>query len=69
MTITIVSTGARSTGRITARSIPTPPQNESATVARNASQKESPWWTSDQATKVESIAISPWAKLTTPVER
>jgi len=69
VTITTVSTGARSTGRITARSSATPPANEIASVRKNASQNESPWWTSDHAMKVENIAISPCAKLTTPVER
>src|SRR5580765_414023 len=54
---------------ITTVSIPTPPKNEVATVRKNAAQYESPWWTSDQAMKVENIAISPCAKLTTPVER
>ena len=69
VTITTVSTGARSTGLITTRSIPTPPKNEIATVRKKAAQYERPWWTSDQAMKVENIAISPCAKLTTPVER
>ena len=69
VTITTVSTGALSTGRMTARSISTPPANEIPIVRKNAAQKESPWWTRDHAMKVENIAISPWAKLTTPVER
>src|SRR6188472_960551 len=52
VTITTVSTGARSTGRITARSTATPPANEIATVRKNAPQYERPWFTSDQAMKV-----------------
>src|SRR4051794_18280714 len=69
VTITTVSTGARSTGLITTRSTAIPPTNENATVRKKAAQYERPWWTSDQATKVENIAISPCAKLITPVER
>jgi hypothetical protein len=38
VTITTVSTGARSTGRITTRSTATPPANEIATVSANAAQ-------------------------------
>ena len=38
VTITTVSTGARSTGLITTRSTATPPTNESATVRKNAPQ-------------------------------
>src|SRR6266542_6942049 len=54
--IAIVSTEARSTGRITARSSTTPPPNDAATVSANAGQYENPCWVNVQATNVENIA-------------
>jgi hypothetical protein len=69
VTVTTVSTGACSTGRMTARSISTPPINEIASVRRNASQYVTPRSISSQQTNVENIAISPCAKLMTPVDR
>ena len=51
------------------RSIAIPPRNERTNVLRSASPSGSPPSTSPQAMKVENIAISPWAKLTSPVER
>ena len=68
VTITTVSTGACSTGRITTRSTAMAPAIEIAIVRKKAAQYVSPWWTSDQAMKTENIAISPWAKLMTPVD-
>ena len=48
--ITTVSSGARSSGRITARWIPIPPKNEITSVSANAGQYEKPWCViSDQA--------------------
>src|SRR3954453_10498479 len=69
VTIAIVSTDARSTGRITVRSRTIPPANDAATVSANAGQYDRPCWVRVQATKVENIASSPWAKLTTPGAR
>jgi hypothetical protein len=70
VTITIVSTDAPSTGRITVRSSATPPANESASVRKNAPQNGIPLCSmSAQATKVENMAISPCAKLMTRVAR
>ena len=69
MTITIVSTGARSIGRISVRSTSTPPRNESPSVRKNAPQYGIPHSISCQAMKVENVAISPCAKLITRVER
>ena len=69
VTIAIVSTDARSTGRITARSRAIPPANEASTVTRKAGQYANPCRVSVQATKVENIPSSPWAKLTSPVAR
>ena len=55
---------------MTARWIATPPTKEIASVAKNAPQNGKPWLTwSVQAMYVANIAISPWAKLMTPVER
>ena len=48
-TMTIVSTGAFSTGRITTRSIASPPTKAIASVAANATQYESPALISVQA--------------------
>ena len=69
VTIRIVSSSCPSTGRMMIRSISIPPTNESGSAASRASPSGNPPWTSVQATKVENIAISPWAKLTIPVER
>ena len=44
--------------------------NAIASVTKNAGQKDKPWLVmSDHAMKVVNIAISPWAKFTTPVAR
>src|SRR3954451_7340150 len=67
VTIAIVSTDARSTGRINPRSSTIPPANDATTVSAKAGQYEKPCWVRVQATKVENIASSPWAKLTPPV--
>ena len=48
MTITIDRIGAFSTGRITTRSMTTPPTNAIARVDRNATQYGSPALISDQ---------------------
>ena len=66
-TMTIVSTGAFSTGRITTRSIRRPPTNATASVAQNATQYGRPALIMDQARYVLNIAISPWAKFTMSV--
>ena len=68
VTITIVSTDAFSTGRITVRSSAIPPPNAIRHVSRNAGQYVM-WCISDQAMNVVKVAISPCAKLMTPVER
>ena len=48
----------------------TPPANEKASVTTNAGQYGQPWFAvSVQGMYVENIAISPWAKLMTPVAR
>ena len=69
VTIRIVSGSWPSTGRMITRSITIPPTNEPASATSSASPSGSPACTSAHATKVENIAISPWAKLTIPVER
>ncbi len=69
MTITIVSTDARSIGRINVRSIETPPRNESPSVRKNAPQYGIPHSSNCHAMNVENVAISPCAKLITRVER
>ena len=73
VTMTIVSTGAPSTGRMTSRSSAMPPANEMASVRVKPTQR---WYPgplgsaiSHQAMNVENIAISPCAKLMTPVAR
>jgi hypothetical protein len=66
--ITTVSTGAPCTGRMTTSSSSTPPANAIASVSANAGQYDV-WWSSDHAMNVVNIAISPCAKLTTPVAR
>ena len=62
-TITLVSTGARSTGRKISRWIATPTANETPTVTTNAAQYGQPRCSSSHAMKVEKVAISPCAKL------
>ena len=71
--MTIVSTGAPSTGRITSLSSATPPPNEMTSVSVKPIQR---WYwgpfgsaINHQAMNVENIAISPCAKLMTPVAR
>src|SRR6185312_15855910 len=56
-------------GRITVSSSSTPPPNDSAIVTANAGQNAQPWSISVQQTNAESVAISPCAKLSTPVAR
>ena len=51
------------------RSIAIPPTKERASAETSASPSGSPASTRPQAMKVENIAISPWAKFTSPVER
>ena len=46
-----------------------PPMKERTSADSSASPSGSPVSTSPQAMKVENIAISPWAKFTSPVER
>ena len=62
-TITLVSTGAFSTGRRMMRWISSPPANDTATVKRTRPSTASRAWISAQAMKVLNVAISPWAKL------
>ena len=69
VTITIVSTGAFSTGRIKARSTVMPPANAIASTIGKATQNDRPRFINDQAMKVVKVAISPWAKLMTRVDR
>ena len=69
VTITITSSARRSTGRMTTRSTATPPAKAIASVSANAGQYDIPWCISDQAVYVVNVAISPWAKLITSVER
>ncbi len=66
--MTIVSTDDPSTGRMTIRSSATPPTNAIASVSTNAGQYDM-WCISENAMNVVNIAISPCAKLMTPVER
>ena len=69
MTITIVSTDAPSTGRITTRSTSTPPERMTITQREANAGQYDMWFISDQAMNVENVAISPCAKFMTPVER
>ena len=69
VTIRIVSGSSPSTGRIRMRSTAIPPTNEIANAETSASPSGSPVSTRPQAMNVENIAISPWAKFTSPVER
>jgi hypothetical protein len=66
--MTRVSTGARSTGRMMTRSSATAPTNAIAHVRKNAGQYDM-WCISENAMNVVNVAISPCAKLMTPVER
>ena len=69
VTITSVSTSPPSKWRIRMRSIAIPARNESASVVSRARPNGTPASCRPQAMKVLNMAISPWAKLTTPVER
>ena len=69
VTITMVRTGASSMGRITMRSIATPPVKAIASTMGNAVQNDRPWFISDQEMNVVNVAISPCAKLMTRVVR
>jgi hypothetical protein len=70
VTITTRNTSPPSTGRMIVWWIATPPANETSNVTTKAGQYGQPWFTvSDQAMYVEKVAISPWAKLITPVAR
>ncbi len=69
VTITTVSTGPCSNGRITTRSTRTPNTNANASVRKNVTQYGTPQSISCQAKKVVKVAISPCAKLITSVER
>ena len=69
VTVTSVSSGEPSTGRISARSISIPPSRRATSVISTARPIGSPASVRLQAPKVLNIAISPWAKLTIPVER
>ena len=68
VTITIVRTGAFSTGLISTRSTATPPTNAIASTIGNATQNDSPRFINDQQTKVVKVAIWPCAKLMTRVD-
>ena len=46
-----------------------PPTNESTIVTPNAGQNAQPWSISVQQMNADSVASSPCAKLSTPVER
>ena len=69
VTVTSVSSGEPSTGRISARSITIPATRLIASVISTASPTGMLASTRPQAMNVLNIAISPWAKLTIPVER
>jgi hypothetical protein len=60
---------SRSNRRITTRSTAAPKTREAATATTTAAITPSPACTSDQAKKVDTTAIWPWAKFTTPVAR
>jgi len=60
-TITMVRIGLPSTGRITTRSIRTPPMKDTTSVPKNATQYGSPAFIIVHARYVENIAISPCA--------
>ncbi len=67
--MTIPSSGPPCSGRISTCCTATPPANDRMSVAANAGQNDQPWSTRLQHTNAESVAISPCAKLITPVER
>jgi hypothetical protein len=69
VTITRTSGSPPSTGRMITRSMIMPPTNDRTSVSASAPASGRPVWSRPQATKVLNIAISPWAKLTTPVDR
>ena len=60
---TLVRIGALASGLNSKRSMTIPPAKENASVSTNAPQYGTPHCISCQETKVENIAISPWAKL------
>ena len=66
---TTASNGLPCNGRISTCWTATPPPNERINVATNAGQNDQPWSSSDQQTNADSVAISPCAKLSTPVAR
>ena len=63
-TTTTDNTDARSTGRMTSRSIVTPIRKATTIVAPNATQYGIPALIIDQAIYVQNIASSPCAKFT-----
>ena len=67
--MTIATSGAPCIGRIKTCSIATPPPNERIKVAVNAGQNDQPCSIKAQQMNAESVAISPCAKLSTPVAR
>jgi hypothetical protein len=67
VTMTIDRIGAFSTGRISTRSMTTPPTNAIPRVEMNATQYGRPALISDQQMYVANIASSPCAKFTTSV--
>jgi hypothetical protein len=69
VTITIASGDACSTGLIRTRSTATPPVKAITSVSAKAGQYGMPRFISSQAMYVVNMAISPWAKFTTCVER
>ena len=69
VTITRLSGLPPSTGRISTRSTTMPAAKANASAPTTASPSGTPASASAQATNVENIAISPCAKLTTPVDR
>ena len=69
MATTAIIGDSRSNHHITTRSTIAPKRREPATVTATAGTTPSPALTSDQAKKVDTTAIWPWAKFTTPVAR
>ena len=70
MTITTRRTEPFSFGRMIPWWIAAPPTKEARSVNANAGQYPQPWFVvSVQAMYVENVAISPCAKLMTPVAR
>ncbi len=69
VTITMASGFSLPTGRMMVTSMIAPPTTETAMAPRMASTIGRPASCSCQATKVENMAISPWAKLRMEVDR